>query len=356
MNREEKKHFFSNSILFWASSNNRNLPWKTSDPYKIWVSEIILQQTQVKQGLPYYQKFIERFPSVISLAEANLDEVYNYWKGLGYYSRARYLHETAEIIVEQHQGIFPRTSAQLKKLKGIGDYTARAIASFAFNEAIGVLDGNVHRVLSRYFGIHKTMEKSADKHYYQMLANALVPSQSSSGIYNQAIMDFGALLCTPRLPDCDQCPLQSQCAAFKKNKVEILPPVKKKIPVKQRFFIYFLVQNKHGDILIAQRDLKDIWAKLYELPGIEIFKESQLLEETDHNPTQLGIETHNISERLSFSPIKHQLSHQTLYIRFERINCQEFVFGSRFRKINRKNLSNFAFPKPIQSFLSIQKF
>lgn len=355
MKKEEKKYFFSNKILIWARSNNRNLPWKTSDPYKIWISEIILQQTQVKQGWPYYEKFIERFPNVFALARADVDEVYNYWRGLGYYSRARNLHTTAQTIVDHYSGNFPQTSEALKKLKGIGEYTAAAIASFAFKEVIGVLDGNVHRVLSRYFGIHKTMERSVDKHFFQLLATELVPRKNSSGIYNQAIMDFGALLCRPRLPACDQCPLHGQCVAFNHKQVGILPPVKKKTPAKPRFFIYFLVQNIQGDILIKRRGPTDIWANLYELPGIETMAEGDLLEETEFKLSQLGINPQHIYESQTFSPIKHQLSHQTLRIRFKHIYCQEFEFSIRFRKINRKNLSNFAFPKPIQSFLTTQK-
>lgn len=350
ISEEEKNTFFSSQIIKWSKSIQRNLPWKTQDPYKIWVSEIILQQTQVSQGLPYYLRFIERFPEIQALASAEENEVYYYWKGLGYYARVRNMHTTAKLVVNQLKGIMPQDFESLRALKGIGDYTAAAIASFAYNETVAVLDGNVHRVLSRYFGINKTIEKSTDKRLFQDKANQLVPA-GAAGLYNQAIMDLGSMVCKPRSAKCDQCPLSLHCIAYATNRVELLPPAKKRQALRHRYFIYYYLVNAREETLINQRQNKDIWAQLFELPGREV-KNERAKAMPDKKLKTLGINGQNIKVDKETMIIKHQLSHQMLHIKFISLRCDEFSHDNRFHKIKRKNLSNFAFPKPIQSFLN----
>lgn len=345
----EKKQFFASRLLLWSQAINRQLPWKTQDPYTIWISEIILQQTQVKQGLPYYERFIKRFPTVYDLAQAPLDDVYNQWKGLGYYSRARHLHHAANTIVEQYGGKLPESVETLKKLKGIGDYTAAAIASFAYDVPVAVLDGNVHRVISRYFGIAKTLEKNTDKQLFQKYAEELVP-QHGAGVHNQAMMDLGALICKPRMAACNQCPVQKYCQAYLQNKVSDLPPKKKKLIKKHRKFVYFYITNRTGEVLIRQRGEKDIWARLYELPGWEVLTDQEIRSSVK-TLEKLGITLSMVTTDVKHQVIKHQLTHQTLYLQFFLVHCHEFYSDNTFHRVKRKNLTNFAFPKPIDSFI-----
>lgn len=264
----ETKQFFSRSILAWFDQNHRPLPWKgEKDPYKIWLSEIILQQTRVEQGLPYYNKFIERYPSVRHLADAPEDEVLKLWEGLGYYTRARNLHTTAKYIAGELDGKFPDTYQTIRKLKGIGDYTAAAIASFAYNLPYAALDGNVFRVLSRYFGIATPAGTAVAKNEFQLLARQLL-DPNRPGDFNQATMDFGATHCTPKQPRCSSCPLNTHCVAFRLGKVSEFPAKTKAPARKKRYFIY-LVADLKGDTLIQKRKKKDIWQNLYEFPFLE---------------------------------------------------------------------------------------
>lgn len=264
----ETKQFFSRSILAWFDQNHRPLPWKgEKDPYKIWLSEIILQQTRVEQGLPYYHKFIERYPNVRHLADAPEDEVLKLWEGLGYYARARNLHTTAKYIAGELDGKFPDTYQTIRKLKGIGDYTAAAIASFAYNLPYAALDGNVFRVLSRYFGIATPAGTAAAKNEFQLLARQLL-DPARPGDFNQATMDFGATHCTPKQPRCSSCPLSTHCMAFRQGKVSEFPAKTKAPARKNRYFIY-LVADLKGDTLIQKRKKKDIWQDLYEFPSLE---------------------------------------------------------------------------------------
>ncbi len=265
----KNKQFFRENLLAWFAQNHRPLPWKGErDPYKIWLSEIILQQTRVEQGLPYYQKFVEKYPDVESLAAAPEDEVLKLWEGLGYYSRARNLHFTAKFIAAELGGKFPDDYEGIRALKGVGDYTAAAIASFAYNLPYAVLDGNVYRVLARFFGIETPTDSSAAKKEFAALAQSLL-DPARPGDFNQAMMDFGATHCTPQQPKCSTCLLQSQCAAFSTKRVAELPVRSKAVEKKDRFFVY-LVAHFRSDTFVRKRTEKDIWQNLWEFPLLEL--------------------------------------------------------------------------------------
>ncbi len=279
---KNKDTFFSQTIIFWYHQNKRDLPWRdTQNPYKIWLSEIILQQTRVAQGMPYYQKFVENFPTVQELANADEETVLRLWQGLGYYSRARNLHAAAKYISEELNGIFPTTYIEIKKLKGVGDYTAAAISSFAFDEVQAVVDGNVYRVLARFFGIEKDITSSEEKKEFRELAQKLI-STKEPAIYNQSIMEFGALQCVPKNPNCKNCPLQENCTAFAKNLIEKLPVKSKKTVVKDRFMHYLVFvngeesnkkdkdnKNSEKKVLVHKRQEGDIWQGLYDFFVLE---------------------------------------------------------------------------------------
>ena len=256
---------FSSTLLRWFLDNGRDLPWRqTRDPYAIWLSEIILQQTQVKQGWAYWERFMKRWPKVEMLADATEDEVLREWQGLGYYSRARNLHTAAHQIVEM--GGFPSTLEGIRQLKGVGEYTAAAIGSFAFDLPAAVVDGNVYRVLSRHFGISTPINSTEGKKEFALLAQELLPSsnlQSQSSNYNQAIMDFGATLCTPQAPRCMDCPLQETCVALREDRVGELPVKLKTLKVKERRLVYVYVRYQ-GETAIHRRGEGDIWQGLYE--------------------------------------------------------------------------------------------
>ena len=296
------QQFFREHLFEWFAQNSRPLPWKGErDPYKIWLSEIILQQTRVEQGLPYYQKFIEQYPIVRHLADAPEDEVMKLWEGLGYYSRARNLHHSAKLIANELGGNFPDTYTGIRALKGVGDYTAAAIASFAFNLPHAVLDGNVFRVLARYFGIETPTDTPAAKKEFAALAQELL-DPARPGDFNQALMDFGATHCTPQQPKCPACPLRPHCAAFQQNKVAELPMKSKSLVKKDRFFFYLVVHHK-GDTFVRKRSGKDIWQNLWEFPLLELpvfpadnreleaeicnrlFQKKQIAPETPEQPT-----------------------------------------------------------------------
>ena len=260
--------FFRTNLLAWAATHLRPMPWKGErDPYKIWLSEIILQQTRVEQGLPYYEKFVAAYPTVTDLAHAPEDELFKLWEGLGYYSRARNLHFTAKYIAGELGGHFPDTYETIRSLKGVGDYTAAAIASFAYNLPHAVLDGNVYRVLARFFGIETPTDRPGAKKEFTRLANALLDTRQP-GVFNQAMMDFGATLCTPKQPGCKTCPLQTQCVAWQTGKVQELPLKSRTLVKKERFFCY-AVFNAGPDVFVRKRAGKDIWRGLFEFPAIE---------------------------------------------------------------------------------------
>jgi len=303
---------FAATIINWYEKYGRELPWRnTTDPYKIWISEIILQQTRVAQGYDYYVRFIHRFPTVESLAGASLDEVLKYWQGLGYYSRARNLYAAAKQVAER--GSFPKTYDEILTLKGVGDYTAAAIASFAFNQPVAVVDGNVYRVLARYFNIQVPIDSGRGKKDFRTIAQELLPRKDVS-IYNQAIMDFGALQCTPKNPACSSCPLQDSCMGYAEKNYNNLPLKQHKTKVRERYFAYIYVRH-NGKILLHKREGDDIWQGLYEIPVIESDKEIcfQQLEAIDWIHAPLVLLKKNI---------RHQLSHQLLHVDLYLMDCE----------------------------------
>ncbi|MHC2993664.1 adenine glycosylase, partial [Pontibacter sp. HJ8] len=255
--------YFSDTLIAWYQRHKRALPWReTTDPYLIWLSEVILQQTRVKQGLPYYRSFADAYPTVQHLAAAPEDEVLRLWQGLGYYSRARNMHHTARQIVEEYGGVFPDNYETLLKLRGVGSYTAAAIASFAFREQVAVLDGNVFRVLARVFGLSDDIAVPASRKVFQQLANKLIPSDTPD-IFNQAVMEFGAIQCTPVMPDCLFCPLQQSCFAFTHGLVQELPVKSKAKAARPRFF-HYIVFELEGKYYLRKRLSGDIWEGLYD--------------------------------------------------------------------------------------------
>ncbi len=306
---------FHRQLLGWYDTNHRILPWRETDnAYYIWISEIILQQTRVVQGYDYYLRFIDRFPDVKSLAEAPEDEVLLMWQGLGYYSRARNLHKAAQQIMERHNGVFPTAYDDVRALQGIGDYTAAAICSFAYNQAYAVLDGNVYRVLARLFDEETPMDTPAGKRLFHRLADDIL-NHAEPAQHNNAIMEFGALYCVPTHPDCANCPLQIHCKAFANNTVDLLPVRKPIAPLKDRYLNYIVYQSQDGKTLLHRREGQDIWKHLYEFP---LYESDHLftVEELQHKLPQGAILTKEKSMR-------HILSHQRLHARFFYVACAE---------------------------------
>ncbi len=321
---------FSSAIHQWYKINKRDLPWRNlKDPYIIWLSEIILQQTRVAQGLPYFNKFVAAYPTVFDLAHAPQDEVLRLWQGLGYYSRARNLHGTAQVIVSKYNGIFPSSYSHLLKLKGVGQYTAAAIASFAFDEDVAVVDGNVYRVLARYFGIETDINSGKGQKDFKQLAQQLLP-KGLAAEHNQGIMEFGALQCVPVSPDCSICPLNETCVAFLKKEVSQLPIKINKTKIKQRYFSYH-VFLKDRQLFLHKRETNDIWQGLYNF---------HLLEGQDFvSPTE-GVELFVSKE------YNHILTHQRIKAKFFVIDAESIEklpdFLSPFSEMEIENL-----PKPV---------
>ena len=314
---------FNIELIKWYLQNNRSLPWReTKDPYVVWLSEIMLQQTRVSQGLPYFLKFTEAFPTVFDLANADESFVLKLWQGLGYYSRARNLHYTAKYIANELQGVFPDSYKELVKLKGIGDYTASAIASICFNEPVAVVDGNVYRVLSRFFGVETPINTTKGVKEFKELAQNVLNTETP-GNYNQAIMDFGALHCKPQNPLCDTCMLSEACVAFQKNMVKDLPIKEKKIKVKNRFFNYMVVVTTNNTTVLEERKEKGIWQGLYQFPLIETTKNvniHELISTQEFNK----LFTKEVTVKLfNKEEIVHKLSHQHLYTQFWIVNTNE---------------------------------
>ncbi len=311
---------FSKKLITWYLQNKRTMPWReTKDPYYIWLSEIILQQTRVAQGLPYYLSFTKAFPTVFDLAKATEDEVLKLWQGLGYYSRARNLHETAKYVANELNGVFPDNYKDLLKLKGVGDYTASAIASICYKEAVPVVDGNVYRVLSRYFGIDTPINSTKGIREFKELAVELMDHDEPAN-YNQAIMEFGALQCKPKNPSCIICPINDSCEGLKKGKQDVLPVKLKKLKVKKRYFNYLVFSVNDQQTVIQQRNGKGIWKGLYEFPLIE--GEHYDLQSIISDPTFKEFINDTDYELISYQKeaIVHKLSHQHLYTRFYVIN------------------------------------
>lgn len=338
----------SNSLTAWYLQNKRDLPWRnTTDPYKIWLSEIMLQQTRVAQGLPYFLRFIESFPTVFDLANASEEQVLKLWQGLGYYSRARNLHATAKIIANDYAGGFPNNFKELLKLKGVGDYTAAAIASFSFNEVIPVVDGNVYRVLARYFDIETNIALPKAKKEFFELASELI-SKENPALFNQAIMEFGALQCVPQNPDCPKCVLNSSCLALQKKKVNQLPVKIKTLKITHRYLNYIIVEDEDQKTVISKRDKKGIWHNLYEFPLIETENEvdiefiSEKVNETLFKENKIT----SITE-INENEVLHKLSHQTLHIKFWKV----LVDGKITNGVSYNELIKFPFPIVIYNFI-----
>lgn len=340
------------TIINWYLNHKRDLPWRrTTDPYVIWLSEVILQQTRVDQGLPYFNRFLENFPTVVDFAKASEDEVLKLWQGLGYYSRGRNMLITARTIVEHYQGIFPTRYQDLVKLKGIGDYTAAAISSFSANEPRAVLDGNVFRVLSRYFGIYDAINAGAGKKKFSELAQSLIQSQEPS-TFNQAIMEFGALQCKPKSPNCAICPLLQSCYAHINHKVDELPIKLKLTKVRSRYFSYFLITDD-SSIYIKQRNPGDIWEKLYDLPLIETATAPSL-----DNSDFISLLKSNFGNEVIVRPLyekKHVLSHQIIYVHFFGLENYMINFNlhTDIKSVSKAHFIALPHPKVIGDFIEL---
>ncbi|MCI2229281.1 A/G-specific adenine glycosylase [Polaribacter sp. MSW13] len=343
---------FSNTLIYWYLQNNRTLPWrKTKNPYFIWLSEIMLQQTRVAQGLSYYLKFTSTFPTVFDLAKADESTVLKMWQGLGYYSRARNLHFSSKQIVNEFKGEFPSTYKEIIKLKGIGDYTASAIASICFNEPTAVVDGNVYRVLSRYFGIKTPINSSQGIKEFKALAQSLIDN-TQPGTFNQAIMDFGALHCKPQNPLCETCPLSDSCVALEKKLIKELPVKEKKIKVRKRYFNFLVVKTDDDKTILSERKGKGIWQGLYQFPLIEtdrnINKDELISSEEFINsfPNKTSISLFNEKE------IIHKLSHQHLHTHFWIVEIKSFAEAT----VNWNTINTFPVPVLIANFLEKLNF
>lgn len=342
MNRK----FFVAKLLDWYNINKRDLPWrKTSNTYKIWLSEVILQQTRVQQGLPYYERFIRQYPKVSDLAAAPEKEILRLWQGLGYYSRAKNLHACSQMIMEEFQGEFPESYKKLLNLKGVGKYTAAAIASFAYHEKVPVVDGNVFRVLSRIFGLSDDIGSGKGQKKFFALAESLLPDKESH-IYNQAIMEFGALQCTPGQPLCDGCPFGKNCFANRKSMQGLLPVKQKKPKIKNRYFHYFILHYENK-VWMNERKGKDIWRGLYDFYLVEE-KEFKNVETIRHGEIVETIIQKNGILRHEPRTFKHVLTHQHIYARFFHVDiCQgpalDALKSSAFYTLEEIE----ALPKPI---------
>ena len=339
---------FSNILIKWYLQNKRDLPWrKTNNPYLIWLSEIMLQQTRVAQGTPYFLSFTTAFPTVFDLANANEEQVLKLWQGLGYYSRARNLHKTAQYIANELSGVFPDNYNDLLKLKGVGEYTAAAIASFSYNEVVPVVDGNVFRVLSRYFDVETDIASASAKKEFAALALELIPKDNPA-IFNQAIMEFGALQCVPKNPNCGVCVFNTSCAALQKKKVNQLPVKSKKLKVRNRYFNYLVVSDDNENTIIQKRTAKGIWHNLYEFPLIETDAPEDfdgvsktIQDKFFKNNTVVSIEDFNDKS------IIHKLSHQHLHIKFWKIR----IDGTIENGVDAATLKTFPFPIVIFNFI-----
>ena len=339
---------FTSQIDNWYCKNKRDLPWrKNKDPYSVWLSEIILQQTQIQQGLPYYTKFMQKYPDVFSLANAKEQDILKLWEGLGYYSRARNLHKTAKIIVNDFKGVFPRTYLYLLKLPGVGKYTASAISSICYEEKQAVLDGNVFRLLSRYFDIDIPINSTLGIKSFEKLSNKLLPN-SNIGDYNQGLMDFGSIICKPKLAKCDICILQNGCRAHSKKTIYSLPVknTNKKVLSKHYNFLIFI--DTDNKTKIEQRDDKGIWQKLYQFPLIETDEELKI-KQFNQNPEILKMlpKSNYEVELINLKAEIHNLSHRKLFIKYWKIKSDNL--STNLTPI--KNLGNYPFPIVLSRFI-----
>lgn len=339
----------NNSLHKWYSQNKRTLPWReVNDPYLIWISEIILQQTRVDQGLSYFNRFIQSFPNVKSLAEADEEQVLKLWQGLGYYSRARNLHAAAKDIMERFGGTFPSGYKDILSLKGIGEYTAAAIASFSFGQPYAVVDGNVFRVLSRLFSIDDPIDSTMGKKVFTVLAQELL-DRENPGTHNQAIMELGALQCVPNNPDCNKCPLIDKCLAYANNSISRYPVKQGKTTVKNRYFNYFDIRDR-DHTYIVKRTQNDIWKNLYEFP---------LIETTENLPIELLLKEERFTSLFEkdiqielLSQAKHILSHRIIYANFYKIEIAgNSLTGNMFIKIPASDIHNYPVSRLVHKYI-----
>lgn len=346
--------FFTQALLFWNNKKNkRDMPWKgIKDPYKIWLSEIILQQTRVEQGWAYYEKITKRFPSIQQLAAAKDEEVFKLWEGLGYYSRCRNLLFTARYISNNLNGKFPVLFEEVLQLKGVGGYTAAAICSFAYDAPHAVVDGNVMRVIARYLGIETPIDTAEGKKKFQHLADLMLDDKQP-GKYNQAIMDFGATICKPKLPLCVECPLSDQCVALKNNQVQQLPVKSKKLTIIDRYFVYLIIKTPSG-YLCRKRKSGDVWAQLHEFVLLEL----------DNKETPNEILTSGKLNKLLSVPFKvkehsdwimQRLTHRRMHAIFLHLETKQSVGLQDYEVVKDKKMAFLAFPKIIQQYLKERK-
>jgi A/G-specific adenine glycosylase len=347
----------SQILMDWYRKNQRDLPWRrTNDPYAIWLSEVILQQTRVEQGMPYWFRFMEAFPKATNLANADEQEVLRLWQGLGYYSRARNLHAAAKVIRDEYNGVFPNQYEKIRALKGIGDYTAAAIGSIAFNLPYAVVDGNVYRFLSRIFTISTPIDSTNGKKEFSVLANELI-DKSNPGMFNQAMMEFGAMLCKPSNPDCSICPFNQYCQSYAVNAVSEYPVKSKKIKTRNRYFDFLILSDEKNTIL-QKREEKDIWQGLYQFPVIE--SEAK-------NKSKLELANSEVAIHLKGSPhqivkssaiVKHVLSHQIIFAKFWWIKLENIpsMGATDYIDIPWSQLSNYGMPQLLVKYLENEEY
>jgi len=345
------KKYFTKQLLLWNKAlNTRKMPWKgEKDPYKIWLSEIILQQTRVEQGLDYYNRFVAAFPTITQLAGAEETKVFKLWEGLGYYSRCKNLIATARFIAKENAGVFPATYESILQLKGIGPYTAAAISSFAYNLPYAVVDGNVFRVLSRFFQNATPIDSTEGKKLFTTLANELLDKEQP-GMYNQALMDFGAVVCKPKLPLCNQCPLQNKCGAYLNGLVNTLPVKEKKINQKVRW-LYYLMVEQGKKVFVRKRGVKDIWENLYEFVLIEASSSTEitLLKKLPAFKKIMGNNSFTVE---SVSKVYSQkLTHQTIHGQFIRLQLKKNAAIDGYIAVSPEELASLPFPKFITTYL-----
>ena len=338
---------FAINLINWYSDNKRSLPWReTKNPFKIWLSEIILQQTQIKQGLPYYNKFIKIFPNVESLAFSDEKHVLKNWEGLGYYSRARNLHKAAKVVVDDYDGKFPVHYNELIKLPGIGDYSASAISSFSSNEIRPVLDGNVYRLISRIFQVENVINSSKAVKVFKEILYKLI-SKEYPGDFNQAIMDYGSIMCKPKNPDCLKCIFKTDCLSFNFNTISKFPVKNNNLSKKSRTFNYLVVIDLSNKIVINKRSGKDIWHNMYEFPMIETKKKINKNDIRKHLALKYFISTDSITLQFDMTQ-NHKLSHQNLTINYWIVSLDYDLNHA----IEIKKINDYPFPKPLHSFIS----
>ncbi len=341
---------FAEKIISWYQEHRRALPWReTKDPYKIWISETILQQTRISQGLPYYEKFIRLFPTPTALAQAPEDEVLKAWEGLGYYSRARNLQTAAREIVEKHGGVFPKEYTEVRALKGVGDYTAAAVCSLAYGQPKAVVDGNVYRVLSRHFAEETPIDTTQGKKLFAELAQELL-AKKQSALYNQGMMDLGAMVCTPKNAQCEDCPISDSCESRDHQQWENLPVKSKKIAIKNRYFTYYYISTTDHHIVLHKRQGKDIWKGLWDLPQTESMDEPRNEEEG----LKILKGSHGLKgvivEKIG-SEHTQQLTHQKLHARLIEMHCERITLCEGEITIAPEEIENYALPKLINALL-----